>query len=107
MIALPPQPDLDLASLVRTIPDFPKPGIQFRDITTLIGDAVGFAESVRRLSARAAAHRPDYIVAVEARGFLFGAAMATAMGLGVVPVRKAGKLPGVSPSICTVGGVFS
>lgn len=96
MIALPPQPDLDLASLVRTIPDFPKPGIQFRDITTLIGDAAGFAESVRRLSALAAVHRPDFIVAVEARGFLFGAAMATAMGLGVVPVRKAGKLPGVT-----------
>ncbi|MFZ5727129.1 MAG: adenine phosphoribosyltransferase, partial [Pseudomonadota bacterium] len=96
MIALPPQPDLDLASLVRTIPDFPKPGIQFRDITTLIGDAAGFSESVRRLSARAAVHRPDLIVAVEARGFLFGAAMATAMGLGVVPVRKAGKLPGVT-----------
>ena len=96
MIALPPQPDLDLASLVRTVPDFPKAGIQFRDITTLIGNAVGFAESVRRLSALAAVHRPDFIVAVEARGFLFGAAMATAMGLGVVPVRKAGKLPGVT-----------
>src|SRR3546814_3578529 len=75
MIALPPRPDLDLASLVRTIPDFPKPGIRFRDITTLIGDAAGFSESVRRLSARAATYRPDLIVAVEARGFLFGAAM--------------------------------
>ncbi|KTE21891.1 adenine phosphoribosyltransferase [Sphingopyxis sp. H050] len=96
MIALPPRPDLDLASLVRTIPDFPKPGIQFRDITTLIGDAGGFSESVRRLAERAAAHHPDYIVAVEARGFLFGAAMATAMGVGLVPVRKAGKLPGVT-----------
>lgn len=96
MIALPPRPELDLASLVRTIPDFPKPGIQFRDITTLIGDAAGFSESVRRLAVRAAAHRPDYIVAVEARGFLFGAAMATAMGIGLVPVRKAGKLPGVT-----------
>ncbi len=96
MIALPPQPDLNLASLVRTIPDFPKPGIQFRDITTLIGDAVGFSEAVRRLSVRAALYRPDYIVAVEARGFLFGAAMATAMGIGLVPVRKAGKLPGVT-----------
>ena len=96
MIALPPRPDLDLAALVRTIPDFPKPGIQFRDITTLIGDAAGFSESVRRLCDRAAAYRPDLIVAVEARGFLFGAAMATAMGLGLVPVRKAGKLPGVT-----------
>ncbi|MDZ3831401.1 MAG: adenine phosphoribosyltransferase [Sphingopyxis sp.] len=96
MIALPPRPDLDLASLVRTIPDFPKPGIQFRDITTLIGDAAGFSEAVRRLSVLAAGHRPDFIVAVEARGFLFGAAMATAMGVGLVPVRKAGKLPGVT-----------
>lgn len=96
MIALPPQPDLDLASLVRTIPDFPTPGIQFRDITTLIGDAVGLSEAVRRLSVRAAHYRPDYIVAVEARGFLFGAAMATAMGIGLVPVPKAGKLPGVT-----------
>ena len=95
MIALPPQPDLDLASLVRTIPDFPKPGIQFRDITTLIGDAAGFSEAVRRLSVRAADYRPDLIVAVEARGFLFGAAMATAMGLGLVAVR------GVGPSVAT------
>jgi adenine phosphoribosyltransferase len=92
----PPRPSLDLAALVRTIPDFPKPGIQFRDITTLIGDADGFAETVRRLAERAAAHRPDAIVAVEARGFLFGAAIAAMLGLGVVPVRKAGKLPGVT-----------
>jgi len=99
MIALPPRPELDLASLVRTIPDFPKPGIQFRDITTLIGDAAGFSESVRRLCERAALHRPDYIVAVEARGFLFGAAMATAMGIGLVPVRKAGKLPGITVGV--------
>ncbi|WP_062765274.1 adenine phosphoribosyltransferase [Sphingopyxis terrae] len=96
MIALPPRPDLDLSELVRTIPDFPKPGIQFRDITTLIGDAAGFSESVRRLADRAARYRPDLIVAVEARGFLFGAAMATALGIGLVPVRKAGKLPGVT-----------
>src|SRR3546814_8290654 len=81
------------------MPDFPRPGIRFRDITTRIGDAAGFSESVRRLSARAAAYRPDLIVAVEARGFLFGAAMATAMGLGVVHVRKAGKLPGVTISV--------
>ena len=66
MIALPPRPDLDLSELVRTIPDFPKPGIQFRDITTLIGDAAGFSESVRRLAGRAARYRPDLIVAVEA-----------------------------------------
>lgn len=92
----PPRPALNLAGLVRTIPDFPKPGIQFRDITTLIGDRQGFAETVRRLAERAAAYQPDAIVAVEARGFLFGPAIAAMLGLGLVPVRKAGKLPGVT-----------
>lgn len=91
-----PRPDLDLAALVRTIPDFPKPGIQFRDITSLIGDPLGFAETVRRLAERAAVYQPDALVAVEARGFLFGAAMAVMLGRGIVPVRKAGKLPGVT-----------
>jgi adenine phosphoribosyltransferase len=91
----PARPELDLAALVRTIPDFPKPGIQFRDITTLIGHPHGFAETVRRLADRTAAYAPDAIVAVEARGFLFGAAVAAMLGLGVVPVRKAGKLPGM------------
>ena len=85
-----------LRSLVRTIPDFPKAGVQFRDITTLIADGAGFAEAVRQLVARARPYAPDAIVAVEARGFLFGAAMAYEMGLGVIPVRKAGKLPGVT-----------
>lgn len=94
MTALSAFPYLDLRLLVRTIPDFPKAGVQFRDITTLISDPEGFAETVRRLSEMAAYYRPDMIVAVEARGFLFGAAMALKMGLGVVPLRKAGKLPG-------------
>lgn len=85
-----------LRSLVRTISDFPKPGIQFRDITTLIADGEGFAETTRLLVEKAKPYAPDAIVAVEARGFLFGAAMAYEMGLGVVPVRKAGKLPGVT-----------
>lgn len=87
-------PELDLRALVRTIPDFPKAGIEFRDITTLISDADGFAQAVRRLCDIAASYRPDKIVAVEARGFIFGAAMAVQMGVGLVPVRKAGKLPG-------------
>src|SRR3546814_14350766 len=99
MIALPPRPDLDLAALVRTIPDFPKPGIQFRDITTLIADAAGFAESVRRMRARAAVSLPDLIVAVEARGVLFGAELPTDMGLGLAPVRTARKLPGVTTRV--------
>src|SRR3546814_16002980 len=91
MIALPPQPDLDLASLVRTIPDFPRPGIRVRYIPTLNGDAAGFSESVRRRRARAAAYRPDLLVAVGARRYPFVAARGTPMGLGVVPVRKAGE----------------
>lgn len=82
--------------LVRTIPDFPKLGVQYRDITTLIADGPAFAETVRWLVERARTYAPDAIVAVEARGFIFGAAMAYEMGLGIVPVRKAGKLPGVT-----------
>jgi len=83
-----------LAALVRTIPDFPKPGIQFRDITTLLADAVGLAELVGRMAARARPLDPVFIVGIEARGFILGAALAHALGVGFVPVRKKGKLPG-------------
>lgn len=82
----------DLKALVRTVPDFPASGIQFRDITTLISDGRGFAASVDHLAAMA----PAGIVAVagiEARGFIFGAALAARLGVGFIPVRKAGKLP--------------
>lgn len=92
-------PSLDLKSLVRTIPDFPKRGVEFRDITTLIADGQGFAEAVRQLCARAEAYRPDVIMAVEARGFIIGAAMAVQMGLGLVPLRKPGKLPGLTVGV--------
>lgn len=85
-----------LAALVRTIPDFPQPGIQFRDITTLIADPHGFALATDLLAIRAARYRPDILVAVEARGFIFAAAMARVMGLGVVLARKSGKLPGAT-----------
>lgn len=84
----------DLKALVRSIPDYPKPGIIFRDITSLIEDSAGFRESCERL---AAAHRTKGITKVagiEARGFIFGAGVAIALGVGFVPVRKAGKLPG-------------
>lgn len=84
----------DLKNLVRTIPDFPKPGIQFRDITTLLLDGAGFAATIDHLADLARPHRPDMIAAIEARGFLFGAGLATALGVGVLPVRKSGKLPG-------------
>ena len=83
-----------LAALVRTIPDFPKPGIQFRDITTLLADKRGLAELVERMAATARPLDPDFIVGIEARGFILGAALAQALGAGFVPVRKAGKLPG-------------
>ncbi|WP_417585262.1 adenine phosphoribosyltransferase [Pelagibacterium sp.] len=84
----------DLKTLVRSIPDYPKPGIVFRDITSLIEDSDGFRESCERL---ALAHRDKGITKVagiEARGFIFGAGVAIALGVGFIPVRKAGKLPG-------------
>ena len=85
---------LDLKSLVRSIPDYPKAGILFRDITTLIEDPNGFRESVEQL---AAAHRGlgiTHVAGIEARGFIFGAGVAIALGVGFVPIRKHGKLPG-------------
>lgn len=82
-----------LSALVRTIPDFPEPGIQFRDITTLIGDPAGLSSSVHHLAEMAKAAGAQKIAGMEARGFIFGAAVAVAMGVGFVPVRKPGKLP--------------
>lgn len=86
----------DLKALVRTIPDFPKPGIQFRDISTLLLDGPGFAAAVDRLAAIARTLEPQLIVSIEARGFIFGAALANVLGLGLLPVRKPGKLPGTT-----------
>lgn len=85
---------IDLKPLVRSIPDYPKPGILFRDITTLIEHPEGFRESVERI---ASAHRGlgiTHVAGIEARGFIFGAGVAIALGVGFVPVRKKGKLPG-------------
>ncbi|CAN5450336.1 adenine phosphoribosyltransferase [soil metagenome] len=86
--------EAELKALVRTIPDFPKPGIAFRDITTLLADPAGLKGVVDGLAAIAAPLNPDLIVGVEARGFILGAALAFALGTGFVLVRKAGKLPG-------------
>jgi adenine phosphoribosyltransferase len=85
----------DLAALIRTIPDFPKPGIQFRDITTLLLDAEGFQASIERLAASAPAEI-DLVAGIEARGFIFSSAAATILGKGLVLIRKDGKLPGVT-----------
>lgn len=85
---------LDLKALVRSIPDYPKKGILFRDITTLIEHPAGFRESVEQL---ARAHRGQgitHVAGIEARGFIFGSGVAIAMGVGFVPIRKKGKLPG-------------
>ena len=83
----------DIASLIRTIPDFPQPGIAFRDITTLIRHGEGFAATIAMLAERAQAAGATAIAGMEARGFIFGAATAARLGVGFVPVRKPGKLP--------------
>ncbi|HEV2568425.1 adenine phosphoribosyltransferase [Sphingomonas sp.] len=85
---------MDLKSLVRTIPDFPKAGIQFRDITTLLIDGPGFASAVDQLVELARPYGADLIAGIEARGFIFSAPVARALGAGLLPVRKPGKLPG-------------
>ena len=84
---------MDIARLIRQVPDFPKPGILFRDITPLLADAAGFAEAIRRLAEPWRGVKLDVIAAVEARGFLFAGPLALELGLGIVPVRKPGKLP--------------
>jgi len=83
----------DLRALIRTIPDYPKPGIQFRDITTLLLDGKGFGLTIERL-AEAVGPVPDLIAGIEARGFVFGAALAQRLGCGLVLLRKKNKLPG-------------
>ena len=85
----------DLKALIRTIPDFPKPGIMFRDITTLLLDAEGFAACIERMAA--AVNGPvDLVAGIEARGFLFAAALAAPLKAGVLLIRKDGKLPGAT-----------
>jgi adenine phosphoribosyltransferase len=83
----------DLKALVRTIPDYPRPGIQFRDVTTLLLDARGFSAAVDRL-AEGVRTPVALVAAIEARGFLFGAALAVKLGCGLLLIRKDGKLPG-------------
>ena len=86
---------MDLKRLIRDIPDFPKPGIVFRDITTLLSDAEGLRYTIDTLTQKcqAANLSPDYIVGMESRGFLFGVPLAYRLNAGFVPVRKPGKLP--------------
>ena len=84
---------LDLRDRVRDVPDFPKPGIVFKDLMPLVADAAYFRETIDRLAELAQQKRPDIILGAEARGFIFGGALADRLGCGFVPARKPGKLP--------------
>ncbi|RIV81778.1 adenine phosphoribosyltransferase [Aurantiacibacter xanthus] len=83
----------DLKALVRAVPDFPATGILFRDVTTLMSDGAGLAGAIDALAALAADLSVDAVAGIEARGFIFGAALAQRLGTGFIPLRKAGKLP--------------
>src|SRR6201982_1182605 len=85
--------DLDLKAAVRTIPDYPKPGILFRDITTLLADARAFRRAVDELVHPWAGSKIDKVAGIEARGFILGGALAHQVSAGFVPIRKKGKLP--------------
>jgi len=90
---------IDLERYIRSIPDWPKKGILFRDITPLLADSKAFAAAVDALCADFTDVGIEYVAAVEARGFIFGAAVAEKLGAGFVPIRKKGKLPSSTESI--------
>lgn len=92
---------MDLKSLIRNIPDYPKPGILFRDITTLLQDAQGLSYTIDAFYQKCqdAQLSIDYVVGIESRGFIFGSPLAYKLGVGFVPVRKPGKLPAAVYSI--------
>jgi len=83
----------DLKRLIREVPDFPKPGILFYDITTLLKDAQGFRKAVDALAEAVQGQQFDLVAGIEARGFIFASALAYQLGKGMIPVRKPGKLP--------------
>jgi adenine phosphoribosyltransferase len=84
---------MPIKSLIRTVPNYPKQGVMFRDITTLLKDAVGFRLTINELVKRYSGMKIDRVAGIEARGFILGAALAYELGLGFVPFRKKGKLP--------------
>jgi adenine phosphoribosyltransferase len=89
----------DLKSIVRAIPDYPKPGIIFRDITTLLGDARAFRRAVDELVQPFAGRKIDAVAGMEARGFILGGAVAHQLSAGFIPIRKKGKLPHTTVSV--------
>jgi adenine phosphoribosyltransferase len=92
-------PTIDLRDAIRSIPDYPKPGIIFRDITTLLGDARAFRRTVDELVQPWAGMKIDKVAGIEARGFIIGGAVAHQVSAGFVPIRKKGKLPGATVRI--------
>lgn len=84
---------MQIKSLIRTIPGHPKPGVMFRDITTLLKDREGFRAAIGEFAARYQGRRIDKVAGIESRGFIIGAALAYALGTGFVPLRKRGRLP--------------
>jgi adenine phosphoribosyltransferase len=88
-----PAPDNDLRAAIRAIPDYPRPGILFRDITTLLGDARAFRKAIDELVQPWAGSKIDKVAGIEARGFILGGAVAHQISVGFVPIRKKGKLP--------------
>jgi adenine phosphoribosyltransferase len=84
---------IDLRSKIREVPDFPTPGVGFKDITPLLADPQALKETISSLSAWVGAKKPDVILGAEARGFILGAAIAAEVGCGFVPARRPGKLP--------------
>ena len=89
----------DLRKFIRDIPDWPKKGILFRDITPLLGDPGAFSKAIKALSVTFADEQVDFVAAVEARGFIFGSAVAEKLKAGFIPIRKPGKLPYKTESI--------
>ena len=85
---------MDIKSLIRTIPDFPKPGVMFRDITTLLKHTEGFRSTIDQLVGKYRGVKIDKVAGIESRGFIIGAAIAYQVNAGFVPIRKKGKLPG-------------
>lgn len=83
----------ELKQLIRTIPDYPKPGIMFRDVTTLLRDADGFEKAIIALAKPFTGEKVDAVAGIEARGFILGGAVADRLGCGFIPIRKKGKLP--------------
>ncbi len=91
--------NVDLKALIRDVPDFPQPGVLYRDITPLLHNTDAYAYIIDELTSRIDTFTPDVIVGIESRGFLFGAPVAYKLGLPFVPVRKAGKLPSERMSV--------